>query len=143
MFLVVIFRVLYISIHRGNNGSLAKENDFYPYGPGKAAKFTGKGAGLGFNVNLPWALPVRPRRLVRGKWTAFSQSNFISGEKRRGLHSCIPAVSDACRLWGTNTSVNTITGERVTGEVVCPLEVSSKSFSVGNFETKSWERLQK
>ncbi|OQV25500.1 Histone deacetylase 6 [Hypsibius exemplaris] len=49
-------RVLYISIHRGLNGTKSKENggDFYPLGPGKGAKNVGTRAGVGFNINLPW-----------------------------------------------------------------------------------------
>ncbi|OQV19896.1 Histone deacetylase 6 [Hypsibius exemplaris] len=40
-------RVCYISLHRG-------EKYFYPDGLAKGTRFTGKGAGSGFNINIPW-----------------------------------------------------------------------------------------
>ena len=41
-------QVLYISIHRYDNC------DFYPYLPSSDYMFTGKGEGVGKNVNIPW-----------------------------------------------------------------------------------------
>ena len=44
-------RVLYISLHRYDNGT------FFPGKPDANYDFVGTGAGEGFNVNIPWNGP--------------------------------------------------------------------------------------
>lgn len=61
--------VLFISVHRHNNGS------FYP-GKSGAVSHIGKGKGQGFNLNLPW--------------NSFSSDDFKVGSK---LHRSLTIVS--------------------------------------------------
>ncbi|KAH8828004.1 histone deacetylase complex protein [Flagelloscypha sp. PMI_526] len=43
--------ILFISIHRFENG------EFYPCGPEGGLTYCGEGAGVGFNINIPWPCP--------------------------------------------------------------------------------------
>jgi hypothetical protein len=121
---------LYVSLHRGSNGALAKENDYYPQGLSKGAKFTGQDDGLGFNINLPWSQPVGQKlnllieqiifplsssdlALVMITFHSFHSQFFSPGKNGWRLRQCISPIGSARCIRGLSIFQNRSQWERI------------------------------